>query len=122
MLALYRALLRLRREERALRPGDADVDVEHDESAGWIRMTLRPNAGTGTALVALFNLSTEPRELALAGSSRAIGTARRILATDEPRFMPGSRAQTGEQLTVNEKTTVAPMSAALFTFVHAEGH
>ena len=114
MRALYRALLQLRREERALRPGDADVVVEHDEAAGWIRLTLTPRDGRGSTLVALFNLAVEERELALTANGDAVTGATRILSTDEPRFSPDSRgSETSGGATIGSRVTVAPHSAVL---------
>ena len=114
MRAFYRALLQLRREERALRPGDADVAVEHDETAEWIRVTLTPRHGRGSTLVALFNLAVERRELSVSASGGSMEGATRVLSTDEPRFTPdsGGRATTdGER--VGERITVAPHGAVL---------
>jgi maltooligosyltrehalose trehalohydrolase len=59
--SLYRDLLALRREEPALRPGDAGVDVRHDPGEGWIVLRLAP-IFDGHELLAMFNLSdTETR-------------------------------------------------------------
>jgi maltooligosyltrehalose trehalohydrolase len=93
MLALYRDLIRLRRQERALRPGDATVTVEHDEVAGWIRLTLSPNDRTAARLVVLFNLSDQRVDLPLAASGSVADRPLRVLATDDnpytPRASPG---------------------------------
>ena len=93
MLALYRDLIRLRRQERALRPGDATVTVEHDEVAGWIRLTLSPNDRTAATLVVLFNLSDQRVDLPLVASGSAPDRPVRVLATDDnpytPRAAPG---------------------------------
>ncbi|HKG91758.1 MAG TPA: malto-oligosyltrehalose trehalohydrolase [Gemmatimonadaceae bacterium] len=62
LLARYRELLRLRREEPALRPGAAESRVEHDEREGWITLLLRPRANA-PALFAEFNLSDAPRRV-----------------------------------------------------------
>jgi maltooligosyltrehalose trehalohydrolase len=61
-LALHRDLLRLRREEPALRPGSAGVRVACDEASGWITLALAPTAG-GRELLALFNASPVAREV-----------------------------------------------------------
>jgi maltooligosyltrehalose trehalohydrolase len=65
MLALYRELLRLRRTEPALRPGDATIKVRHDDAAGWVAVRYDKEK---SALEAVFNLSSEPRAVPLAGS------------------------------------------------------
>ena len=115
MLALYRALLTLRREERALRPGDADVSVQHDEAAGWIRLTLTPRTSAGAPLIILFNLSADRRELLLAAEGTPIGSATRILATDDPSFAPGGRGRANTEFVQgNARVAVAPSSAAVF--------
>ena len=115
MLALYRALLKLRREERALRPGDAEVDVEHDEVGGWIRLTLTPREGRGSTLIALFNLSNERRELPLAADGAVVRGATRVLGTDDPAFVPGGRAREAADTTpAGERVTVGPATAVLF--------
>ena len=60
--ALYRDLLRLRREEPLLRPGAAAVTVDCDAEQAWVGMTLRPRAGSASAAIALFHFSGEARE------------------------------------------------------------
>jgi maltooligosyltrehalose trehalohydrolase len=115
MLSLYRALLKLRREERALRPGDAEVTVEHDEAAAWIRLTLTPRSGVGATLIALFNFAEERRELPLAADGRALRGATRLLATDDPVYVPGGRARgTPETPPATERAVVAPSAAVVF--------
>jgi maltooligosyltrehalose trehalohydrolase len=65
MLALYRELLRLRRTEPALRPGDATIKVRNDDAAGWVAVRYDKEK---SVLEAVFNLSSEPRAVPLAGS------------------------------------------------------
>jgi maltooligosyltrehalose trehalohydrolase len=114
MLALYRALLLLRREERALRPGDADIAVDHDEAAGWIRLTLTPR-GRGSTLIALFNLSDTRQQLALAAGGSAVRGVTRVLGTDDPEFTPGGRARgTADTSTPRDMIAVPPSTAVLF--------
>ena len=57
--ALYRDLLRIRREEGSLRPGDAEAHVARDDADGWI--TLELVSEKGRPLMALFNLSDVER-------------------------------------------------------------
>lgn len=58
LLALHRALLLLRREEPALRPGAAEVRVQHDAEAGWIRVHYVPERGRPG--LAAFHLGRTP--------------------------------------------------------------
>jgi maltooligosyltrehalose trehalohydrolase len=55
LLTLHRDLLALRREERALHPGAAAVEVRSNAKAGWLAVELSP--GEGPMLFALFNFS-----------------------------------------------------------------
>jgi maltooligosyltrehalose trehalohydrolase len=119
MRALYRALLLLRREERALRPGDADVSVEHDDAASWIRLTMTPRDGRGTTLIVVFNLAEDRREVPLAADGRALREVTRVLGTDDATFTPGGRARgTGEPAQPKDRAGVAPYTAVVF---RAEG-
>jgi maltooligosyltrehalose trehalohydrolase len=91
--ALYRELLHLRRREPALRPGDAEVRVEHDGGEGWITMRLEPARGQGSGqggatLLALFNLSDRERCVPIPGAARGWLP---ILATEEARFGGGGQ-------------------------------
>ena len=115
MLALYRELLKLRREERALRPGDATVAVQHDEVAGWIRLTLTPKVPGAAKLVTLFNLSDQRVDLSIAASGSVADKATRILATDDnpftPRAAPGRVP--GKTADAAGRVAVSPWSAVL---------
>ena len=115
MLALYRELLRLRKQERALRPGDATVAVEHDEAGGWIRLTLTPKHGKGATLVALFNVSDQRVDLPLSANGGNAGSATRVLATDDnpytPRAAPGRVPS--KQPDAQGRIAVSPWSAVL---------
>ena len=108
MRALYGELLRVRREEGLLRPGRAEVGVEHDEGEGWIRLLYRDETAArrgapperhdavdrsdrhhrSHALVALFNLADASRSLALTPNPACVRRAVRLLATDDPAFQP----------------------------------
>ena len=115
MLALYRELLKLRREERALRPGDATIAVEHDEVAGWIRLTLTPKAQGAAKLVAMFNLSDQRVDLTIAADGSVAEKATRILATDDNPFTP--RAAPGrvpsKSADASGRVAISPWSAVL---------
>jgi maltooligosyltrehalose trehalohydrolase len=78
MYALYRDLLRLRRQVPALRPGQSEPRVAHDERDSWI--TLEPTSEQGPPLLAVFNLSDTERQVPAATS--APGTWRLLLSTE----------------------------------------
>ena len=106
MLALYERLLALRREERALVPGEGEVEVAHDAEAGWIR--LRLTTGGARPLVAVFNLSDAPRAVALDSAPEAT-----LVDTEAPEFGGDApvRVERGDHDTV---ALLAPHAAALF--------
>jgi maltooligosyltrehalose trehalohydrolase len=85
LFALYRDLLALRREEPLLRPDGAELSVEYTAD-GWITMlrTERASFDDGRrpdhALLAVFNCSSERREMALPEQVRGSWTLR--LTTD----------------------------------------
>ena len=76
-LALYRDLLRLRRTEPALQPGNGEVTVRHDEREGWLSLAREFR---GRRLLALFNFARASRVLPGEGMTRL------VLATDHPAY------------------------------------
>ena len=76
--ALYHDLLQLRRDEIALRPGESEARVAHDEADGWI--TLELASARGRPLFALFNLSETDRRIPAA--TTAPGNWTLLLSTD----------------------------------------
>jgi maltooligosyltrehalose trehalohydrolase len=134
MLALYGELLRLRRSESLLRPGDADVSVDRDESGTWIRMTLRPLGDRGAppksettsgraadhhpsaALVTLFNLSSDPRAVPLITGPHRPSRATRLLGTDDALFRPGAATRPKPDPVADQTADVVvpPLTAAIF--------
>lgn len=56
-LALFRDLLALRREERALQPGRAVLSTAVDRDGAWLTVELRPTDGHGHPLFAAYNFS-----------------------------------------------------------------
>ena len=80
--ALYRDLLRLRREEHALRPGSAEPRVAHDASDGWI--TLELASEQGRPLMAVFNFGDADRHVPAATS--APGQWRLLLSTEAATY------------------------------------
>ncbi|MGI8497173.1 MAG: malto-oligosyltrehalose trehalohydrolase [Gemmatimonadaceae bacterium] len=113
---LYQDLLRLRRTERALRPGCADVTVRHDTS-GWIALDLRPPSGHGRKLIALFNLSARPQAVPVRGGS--VGIRDRIevvLDTERPEYGNTRTPQTDISTDSSEADDIMlpPFSARLY--------
>jgi maltooligosyltrehalose trehalohydrolase len=78
MRALYRDLLALRHREPALRPGQAEARVTHDERAAWI--TLERAGTRGRPLLALFNLNEMDHRVPL--PAVAAGQWTLLLSTD----------------------------------------
>lgn len=81
---LYEDLLRLRREEPALRPGDARVRVAHHAATDRIVLFLTPTTGQGRPLVAFFNLGADAQGFRVPG-----GAERRwrcLLSTTDARY------------------------------------
>ncbi len=108
--ALYRDLLKLRRDEPLLRPGDAEIEVRSDPEQGWVCLARGARAGAAVSSVALFNFSREPRQVQLPAASAGGWTVR--LYTDAPEYggSGGLRAaMTGEAPSV----TLGPSSAVL---------
>jgi maltooligosyltrehalose trehalohydrolase len=85
--ALYRDLLRARREEPALRPGAAAVYVEHDATAGWIRVHYQANPRPA---LAAFHLGATPVEVP--GPPDARPWRLRLSSDDDAYGGPGRRA------------------------------
>jgi maltooligosyltrehalose trehalohydrolase len=99
MLALYRDLLALRREEHLLRPDGARISVTSGEP-GWITMLREsPDDWDGHApyaLLSLFNCSESPVEVPVPGSDARAWTLR--LFTDAPGY--GGRSDVAENIGV----------------------
>ena len=102
---LYGELLRLRRAERALRPGAASVHATADEQASTLTLHLVPDDGND--VVSLFNLSASERAIALPNSQQW----EMMISTDEARFGGTSRESSAK---VRESVRVAPWSAVAF--------
>jgi maltooligosyltrehalose trehalohydrolase len=82
LYALYRDLLRARKEERALRPGDSRIHVWFDEVEETVAMELVPEQGA--PLLAVFNFAAEDREARVPSVSG--GTWRLRLTTEDERY------------------------------------
>ncbi|HVX38885.1 MAG TPA: malto-oligosyltrehalose trehalohydrolase [Gemmatimonadaceae bacterium] len=87
LLALYRDLLAVRREDALFRPDGARIAVEHDEAAGWITLLREPRdpairtlPGETAAAAAVFNCSARQQEVPLPESTARAWTLR--LSTD----------------------------------------
>jgi maltooligosyltrehalose trehalohydrolase len=83
-LALYRELLRLRREEPGLRSGAGEVAVRHDEAEEWIALSRH---GAGRRLLCLFNFAKTPRAVPLDAPWRL------VLSTDDRAYGGGGDAR-----------------------------
>ncbi len=110
--ALYAALIRLRHAEPALRPGNATVRVASNEEDACLVVELA--ALDGYDLVALYNLSAEPRQLRIENAKQ--GSWCLQLATTDARF--GGRGgaprvvQSGSP--AERRIDVASFTAALY--------
>jgi maltooligosyltrehalose trehalohydrolase len=82
MLALYKELLRLRSEEPALKPGETEARVDHDEDDAWITVELAPDSGR--TLITVFNVSDRDQRVALPG--RSDKELRLLLSTEADGF------------------------------------
>jgi maltooligosyltrehalose trehalohydrolase len=107
ILSLYRELLRLRREERLLRPGVADVRIDSDEGARWVMMHLDHG---GSGLVAVFNFGGAPCVIpAPAGTRWSL-----VIATDAARFGSGSDGGSHSGAAEDSSFKTGAYSAALY--------
>lgn len=83
MLALYRDLLALRREEPMLRPDGAQITVT-DGQPGWIALLRESvthwDGGSNEALLALFNCTASPSDVPIPGPDSRAWTLR--ISTD----------------------------------------
>ena len=82
MLALYKELLRLRHAESALRPGEMEARVDHDEDDAWITVELTPDSGR--SLIAVFNLGDRDQRVAL--PTRSDRELRLLLSSEADTF------------------------------------
>jgi hypothetical protein len=110
--ALYRDLLRIRRDETALRPGDAEPRVARDEADGWI--TLELVSEKGRPLMALFNLSDVERCVPAATS--APGTWTLLLSTAATAYggPGGATARLPDDGGATARVPVPATSASLY--------
>jgi Domain of unknown function (DUF3459) len=93
--------LRLRREEPALHPTSARVEVAHNEAHQWLTLTL---ASTGSILHAGFNFC--PAEQTIALQRAKSGTL--LLSTDDPAYGGDGKVRLG-----SDGLVLPPFSAAL---------
>jgi len=94
VLALYRDLLSLRREEPLLRPDASRMAVASDATAGWITLlrepaddSIRRPPGETTAIAALFNCSARQASVPMPDSGARAWTLR--LSTDASGYGGG---------------------------------
>jgi maltooligosyltrehalose trehalohydrolase len=111
LFRLYRDLLRLRRQEPALRPGTASVQVQSDAQAGWLALLLRPEAGA--SILSLFNLSGQPQKPELAQAALDWTC---VLFTDEIQYGgSGARPERPEAAGAGAaRFALPPASAAVY--------
>jgi glycosidase len=104
ILAFYRSLIRLRREEPGLREGARET-VHLDAGAGTYAYVRAPEAGSGGyTVLAAFNMSEEERTIRVS-SLGGTGEPVSLLTTgSEPRL---------QSTTDGVSVTLAPMSAAI---------
>ena len=112
MLALYKELLRLRRVEPALRPGETEVRVDHDEDDAWITVELAPDGGR--MLIAVFNLSDRDQRIPL--SARSDGELSLLLSTEATAFggSAGADARTPAERGRGVMVNVPAWSASVY--------
>ena len=108
LFALYERLLRLRREEPALVPGTAQVNVVHDPAGGWIRLSL--TRADARRLVAAFNVSAELRRIPMDGAEWES-----LIDTDAPEYGgDGAGGLVEHESGGGAVAHLAPYSAVLF--------
>jgi maltooligosyltrehalose trehalohydrolase len=119
VLALYRDLLSLRRDEPALRPGGAKVSVSGGSepeadggTGGWIVLDLIPRDAGARRLAAVFNLAPDMRTAPLPVSHAAW---RILLETTDPRYRAAEAPDERPALlnAGDPAVTIAPDSAVL---------
>src|SRR5687768_16764211 len=84
LYALYRELLRVRREEPALRPGGAEPHVEYNAEQGWITLELAASGSEGADLMVLFNLAKTEVDVPVAPPKA--GSWEHLLSTEDSDF------------------------------------
>ncbi len=110
--ALYRDLLRMRREEPALDPGDATMRLASNEEDRCLIVEL--SALDGPDLVALFNLSDAPRQMRIA-NAKAGSWCLRLATTDARYGGRGGAPRIVQRDSANaRRVDVAPLTAALY--------
>jgi maltooligosyltrehalose trehalohydrolase len=112
LYALYRELLRARREEPALRPGGAEPHVAYNAEEGWITLELVASGDEGADLVVLFNLAKS--EVGVPVATTKAGEWQTRLFTDDKQF--GGTATVPKSLTTDGRkpaTVKLPARSAL---------
>ena len=107
--ALYRDLLRLRRQEPALRPGDSTIAVNHDAAKKWLTVELTPD--DGNALLAAFNLGESTQAIAVPDGSESWDP---LLSTNDPPYRVGGSEPKDEAAGNDDTITLPPYTAALY--------
>jgi maltooligosyltrehalose trehalohydrolase len=108
VFALYRDLLALREEEPMLLPDGADISVaQRDGCITLLRHAAGARDGGPSALLAIFNCTASPRDVALPDSSSGRWTLR--LTTDAPGY--GGQGRTAEEIGGEEMAVAAGQQA-----------
>jgi glycosidase len=105
VLALYRALIRLRRDEPALQRGPRQTLHLDTAKQTYAYLRTPPDGAPGAStLVAAFNMSEEAREIQVQLPSRAATPSLLLATSAQPSIGP-----TAEGVSI----ALAPMSAAI---------
>jgi maltooligosyltrehalose trehalohydrolase len=105
---LYRRLLALRREEPALRPDAARAEVDHDETAGWVRQLSRLE--DGPSVLVWLHLGRTPARVA---APEARGAWHRLLSTEDAAF-GGAGADAPGELAPGAELALPPRAALVY--------
>ena len=107
--ALYRDLLRLRKEERALRPGQSSVAARHDASARWLSVELSDRGRPMLATV--FNLADREQPVPLPNGD---GRWCKVLSTSDAAYQADKTGSASRDDADRGTITLPPYTAALF--------
>ncbi|HEV2179446.1 MAG TPA: DUF3459 domain-containing protein, partial [Gemmatimonadaceae bacterium] len=111
---LFRDLLALRREERALQPGRAVLSAAADPGGAWLTVEPRPTDGQGHTLFAAYNFSGADHHVPVpappAGRLWRLRFSTRNARYGGPSDTPRLTKQTGG----DSRVRVLPESAVLY--------
>ena len=113
-LALFRDLLALRREERALQPGRASLSTAVDPDGAWLTVELRPTDGYGHTLFAAYNFSDAEHLVAVPASPPGRLWRLRFSTRNARYGGPSDTPRLTKQKDGAASVRVLPESAALY--------